>query len=121
VQAAQLVHAAGYSTKIPIPDGTYAIALHVPDEPALRGLAARLKDAGIDHVLVIEEDKPYAGQAMAIGIAPAERRLLKPFLSPYALVAQPGRAAGVMTQQVAGSNPAERSTHAARSEIKGLG
>lgn len=111
IQAAQLVHAAGYSTKSPLPDGTYAIALHVKDEPALRALAARLYDAGIEHTLVIEEDAPYAGQAMAIGITPtSNRRQLKPYLSSYALVAQSGRALGVMTREALGSNPSERAS-----------
>jgi hypothetical protein len=108
VQAAQLIHAAGYSIRSPIPDGTYAVALHAADEREVRALAQRLHDAGIEHTLIVEEDAPYACQAMAIGIAPCERRKLKPYLSKYALVAQPGRALGVMTREVQGSNPCER-------------
>ncbi len=107
-QAAQLIHAAGYSTKSPLPDGTYAIALHVRDEDELRRLAARLTMANIAHHLIIESDEPYVGQAMAIGIEPCDRRSVKSYLSKYALVAQSGRAAGVMIQQVRGSNPCER-------------
>lgn len=107
-QAAQLIHAAGYSALQEMPEGTYAIALHVPDEAELRRLAAKLRQAEIPHHLIIESDEPYSGQAMAIGITPMHRRQLKPLLSSYALVAQPGRALGVMTQEVSGSNPAER-------------
>lgn len=91
-----------------MPDGTYAVALHIRDEAALRGLAAKLSKAGIKHHLVIEDDEPYHGQAMALGIVPTDRKILKPFLSSYALVAQSGRALGVMTQEVSGSNPAGR-------------
>lgn len=91
-----------------MPNGTYAIALHVADEAELRALAARLTVAGIDHQLIIESDSPYTDQAMAIGIRPMNRALLKKYLSSYALVAQSGRASGVMTQKVSGSNPAER-------------
>jgi hypothetical protein len=90
-----------------LPNGTYAIALHVANEAELRALSARLANAGIEHQLVIESDSPYTDQAMAIGIRPMDRKLLKPFLSSYALVAQSGRASGVMTQKVSGSNPAE--------------
>jgi hypothetical protein len=89
-QSAQLIHAAGYSIKTPIPDGTYAIALHVADELELRRLSIRLSDANIDHTLVVESDSPYEGQAMAIGIKPCQRNILKPYLSQYALVAQSG-------------------------------
>lgn len=108
-QAAQLIHAAGQSVSQAVPDGTYAIALHVPNEPELRKLSARLKAAHIEHTLIVEADSPYTDQAMAIGIKPMDRQLLKSFLSSYALVAQPGRAPGVITQEVSGSNPAERS------------
>jgi hypothetical protein len=109
-QAAQLIHAAGYSVSEPIPPDSYAIALHVQNEVELRSLAAILSAAQIDHRLIIESDAPYTDQAMAIGIRPMDRKLLKPFLSSYALVAQPGRASRLMTVKVAGSNPAERST-----------
>lgn len=90
-----------------MPDNTYAIALHVSDEVALRALAAKLTVAKIEHHLIIESDAPYENQAMAIGIKPMNRKILKPFLSSYALVAQSGRASGVMTQKASGSNPAE--------------
>lgn len=98
-----------------MPDGTYAIALHVANEPELRGLARRLEDARIPHNLIVESDEPYSGQAMAIGVQPCDRRRLKPLLSRFALVAQSGRASGVMTPKVSGSNPAERTKPHARS------
>ena len=64
----------------------------------------------IPHALIVESDAPYTGQAMAIGIPPMNRKILKPFLSNYALVAQPGRASRVMTSKVQGSNPCGRTT-----------
>ena len=107
-QAAQLIHAAGYSVSEPVPDGSYAIALHAKDEAELRALAEKLTAGGIEHKLIIESDPPYAGQAMAIGVRPMDRKRVKPFLSSFALVAQSGRAPGVMTREVSGSNPAKR-------------
>lgn len=65
---------------------TYAIALLAKDEVDLCALAARLKMAGIERHLIVEPDAPYAGQAMAIGIAPTDRRLLKKYLSQYPLL-----------------------------------
>lgn len=91
-----------------MPQGTYAIALHVADEAELRALSAKLTRADIRHELIVESDTPYSGQAMAIGIMPMDRKRLKPILSSYALVAQPGRAPRVMTVEVSGSNPAQR-------------
>jgi hypothetical protein len=82
----------------------------VHNEAELRALAGRLKDAHIEHRLIIESDAPYTDQAMAIGIKPMDRKLLNPFLSSYALVAQPGRASRVMTSKVGSSNLPERST-----------
>ena len=111
-QAAQLIHAAGQSISEPVSEGTYAIALHVKCEADLRALSERLTTAAIEHALIVESDPPFAGQAMAIGVKPTDRKQLKPFLSSYALVAQPDRAAGVMTRQAGGLNPPERSTHA---------
>src|SRR5690242_19751358 len=95
-QAAQLIHAAGQSVTEPATEGTYAIALHVKDEVELYRLTAKLELAGIKHTLIRESDAPYAGQLMAIGIPPMDRKRLKPLLSSYPLaryapLAQPDR------------------------------
>lgn len=111
VQAAQLIHAAGRSSPGNLSPFTYAIALQVDGEISLRALYARLRSAGVAAVLVIEDDPPYTGQAMAIGIPPGPRRPLRPYLSNLALVTQPGRVPGVMTRAVPGSNPGERATN----------
>mgnify|MGYP000913997715 CR=1 FL=1 len=86
VQAAQLIHAAGESSPGDLPPGTFAIALTVPDEPALRALARRLGMAEILHRGIYEVDEPWNGQMMAIGIAPARRSVLKKLLSELPLL-----------------------------------
>ena len=50
VLAAQVVHAAGESSPGNLPEGTYAIVLAVPDEGALKAVAARLQLAGVKFV-----------------------------------------------------------------------
>lgn len=111
-QAANLIHAAGQSSPGNLGDGTYAVALTVPDEAALRKLGGILQAAGLPHHTAIESDAPYTGQAMAIGIFPCDRKILKPYLSQLPLlkapVAQSGRASGVMIQKDVGSNPTGR-------------
>ena len=74
VQVAQTIHAAGESCEGPLPSGTYAVALSVPDETSLRELARRLWDSEVPHKLILEPDAPYDGQAMAIGIFPTTDR-----------------------------------------------
>jgi hypothetical protein len=80
IQAAHLIHAAGHSSPGDLDDTTYAVALTVKDEAALRSLAVTLARSGLLHHLEIENDPPYSGQAMALGIAPMPRHLLKRFL-----------------------------------------
>lgn len=85
-QAAQLIHAAGMSSMDNLPAGTYAVALTVKDEAELRSLAETLEREGLSRQLIVEEDAPYSGQAMAIGIPPADRKTLKRYLSKYPLL-----------------------------------
>jgi peptidyl-tRNA hydrolase len=86
VQAAQLIHAAGYSSPGNLPDGTYAVALTAKNEAELRALADALAREGLPHHLIVEADAPYSGQATAIGITPTNRRLLKKHLSRFPLL-----------------------------------
>lgn len=83
---AQCIHAAGESVTAPVPDDTYAVALAAKSEADLLRLADRLAAAGIPHKLIREPDPPFFGQAVALGIPPMDRRLLKPFLSSYGLI-----------------------------------
>lgn len=87
VQVAQTIHAAGESCEGPLPSGTYAIALSVPDESSLRELAGRLWDSEVPHKVITEPDSPYNGQAMAIGIFPtADRERVRRVTSSLRLV-----------------------------------
>lgn len=65
----------------PIPEGTHAVVLSVPNEEWLLGIAERLHRAGIDYKLIIEPDLPTDenspldnGQGTAIGICPSYDR-----------------------------------------------
>jgi hypothetical protein len=69
-----------------MPEGTYAIALTVPGELELRALARDLERAGARPHLIVEDDEPYTGQAVALGIPPADRRILKRHLSKLPLL-----------------------------------
>lgn len=80
LQAAQAVHATGESCTKPHVLGTYAVVLTVANEAEIRALSRRLGMAGVVHALVIENDAPYQGQAMAIGIRPEPRSTLKRYL-----------------------------------------
>lgn len=71
-----IVHAAGESG--PAPDGTYAVLLQARDEADIRLLGA-LPGAH----LIVETEGPHAGQAMAVGFAPAPGK--RPDLSCYRL------------------------------------
>jgi hypothetical protein len=86
LQAANLVHAAGESSPGGLSSGTYAIALHAQDEQHLAGIADVLRGAGIPHNLILESEGPHAGQAMAIGIAPCDREIVRRHLSSLPLV-----------------------------------
>ena len=58
----------------------------MPDEAALRELATALEREGLPRHLIVEDDAPYTGQAMAVGIVPADRKQLKKHLSKYPLL-----------------------------------
>ncbi len=74
VQVAQTIHAAGESCEGPLPSGTYAIALSVPDESSLTSMAEKLWAAQIPHKVIVETDGPFADQMMTIGIFPTTDR-----------------------------------------------
>lgn len=80
-QLAQAVHAAGESVRDPVPTGTHAVVLSVPNEEWLLAIAERLHHAQIPHKLIIEPDLPTdenspleGGQGTAIGICPSYDR-----------------------------------------------
>lgn len=97
-----------------LPEGTYAVALHIESEAALRSLSERLSSNSIDHRLIIESEGPHAGEAMAIGIVPLDRKRVKKLLSMYPLIksvrSSETRASRVMTSEAVGLNPTGRAT-----------
>jgi hypothetical protein len=74
LQIAQTIHAAGESSPGGLPSGTIAVALAAPNETQLQVLGARLADAGIPFVPIVEGDGPYEGQLMALGLLPSQDR-----------------------------------------------
>ena len=86
VQAAQITHAAGESSPGKLPSGTYAVVLTVPDEAALRELDASLDTRSIRHHTIYENASAYGGQAMAIGVVPAPRSVLRRHFSSLPLL-----------------------------------
>lgn len=86
LQAAQIIHAAGESSPGNIPPHCYAIALTTRDERELNDLSFELFRAGIPHRRIIENDEPWAGQLMAIGVKPMHRSELRRHLSGLRLL-----------------------------------
>lgn len=74
--AAQTIHAAGESSPGNLPAGTIAVALGVPDQAALVAVADRLAAFGVAHVRVVENDSPYDGQLMAVGVVPGRKEVV---------------------------------------------
>lgn len=81
-----MIHAAGQSSPGDLPDGTYAVALACSSEADLRAIADRLAQAGLPRHLIVEDDPPYTGQAMAIGIPPVSKVILKKHLRDLKLL-----------------------------------
>jgi len=81
-----LVHAAGESSPGGLPPGTHAVVLAVPNEPALRAVAARLKLAQVEHVVIDEPDPPFNGELMAIGLAPKTKEVARRYVSSLPLL-----------------------------------
>lgn len=64
--AAQVAHAAGAGSERH-PPNVHVVVLSVESEAALLRVSARLVAAEVAQTLIEEVDRPYAGQAMAIG------------------------------------------------------
>ena len=81
-----LVHAAAESSK-GTTTGTHAVVLEVPTESELLKLEARLRDARVPHSAFREQDPPYHGSLMSIGIEPVEdRRMVRRYLKGLSLL-----------------------------------
>jgi len=81
-----LIHAAGESSPGKLPPHTYAIALQCKNEHDLNDLSYDLFKCGIAHQRIVENDAPYSGQLMALGIKPGFRSELKKHLSHLQLL-----------------------------------
>jgi peptidyl-tRNA hydrolase len=82
---AQVIHAAGESADLGLPEGTYAIALGATPSQ-LEDLARRLKAEGVAHRAIIEGDGEHRGELTAVGIAPANVEEVKRFVSSLPLL-----------------------------------
>ncbi len=80
------MHAAGESSPGSLPAGTHAVVLVVPDESALRAVGYRLEMAGVRFVRVEEDDHPFEGQLMALGLLPARKEVVRRFVSSLPLL-----------------------------------
>jgi len=83
---AQLVHAAGESSDGKLKPGTYAVALGVEFESQLRKLAEELESKGVPVHRVEESHGKYAGQLMALGVAPGFKSVRGKHLSTLPLL-----------------------------------
>lgn len=84
MQVAQVAHAASEASGHP---PTIVVALAVPDEQTLRRVAEVLGAKSLTYKLIVEEDGPFAGQAMALGIEPsADRRSIRKVTSMLPLI-----------------------------------
>lgn len=75
-----MTHAAGESSPGSLPAGTYAVVLAAEGPEQLAKLQDALEAASVPHRAIVENDPPYSGQLMAIGLAPAPKSTLKGLL-----------------------------------------
>jgi hypothetical protein len=80
-----VVHATGESVSTTHPDGLHAVVL-AGDPQELQRLKERLTAASVPHRTIIEPDPPFLGEVMAVGITPAARRLIKPYVRHLSLL-----------------------------------
>ena len=81
VMAAMVVHAAG-RTGSKVADYAHAVVLQVNDGESVVDLASKLAKASVEHLMILENEEPWNGAPMAIGIPPMEataplRKILK--------------------------------------------
>jgi len=83
---AQLLHAAGESSDGSLEPGTYAVALAGGTGEQLEILANNLENLKVPIHRVVESHGKYAGQLMAIGVAPGPKSIRGKFLSSLPLI-----------------------------------
>ena len=65
----------------PLNPHEYAIALTCTNEAELQAFSEILFYSGIKHKRIVENDAPWTGQLMAIGIPPMKRSVIRKFTS----------------------------------------
>ena len=80
------MHATGESVNCAVPRGTHAVVLAAKTSTQLNQISDKLKLANVEHCLIIENDEPYVGELLAIGIQPQERTEVKRHLSSLPLL-----------------------------------
>lgn len=85
VLAAQVTHAAGESSPGGLRAGTYAVVLQASPED-LEELRGRLEAESVPHRAIIENDEPYRGQLMAVGLEPRPRSEVKKYVRSLRLL-----------------------------------
>lgn len=84
IVACQAAHAATECIQsLPVSDQTHVCALEAETSADLETLGKLLTDAGLPHVVIREPDEPYNGAAVAVGVAPMDRYLVKPYMSTF--------------------------------------
>lgn len=77
LQVAQAIHAAGESSPGNLPDGTYAIALAVADEPSLLREAERLRARGFERLEPTKAASPARPRTLWEGCCDLVRRFAR--------------------------------------------
>jgi len=85
IQGAQIAHAAGESSTGSLPPGTYAVILQASKEE-LEALEQKLQLEGVPHRAIRENDPPWCGELLAIGLRPALKKEVKRFVSALPLL-----------------------------------
>ncbi len=84
--AAMLVHAAGESSPGGLPTDTHAVVLAARNESDIERIALFLESRGVRLHRIVEDQPPYEGQLMALGLAPGRKEDLRRHLSALPLV-----------------------------------
>lgn len=85
ILAAQITHAAGESSPGGLRAGTYAVVLQASQDD-LAQLQGTLERESVAHRAIVENDPPYRGQLMAIGLEPRPRSEVKKYMKSLPLL-----------------------------------
>lgn len=84
IAACQAAHAATECIQsLPVSDQTHVCVLEAETSIELETLGKVLHNEGIPHVVIREPDEPYRGAAVAVGVAPMDRDLIRPYMQTF--------------------------------------